>query len=507
MAATAVPLRSRRSTRRRPLLRVGDERLVARVRAGDDDAFEAIYDRYYFGLLAFCRHMLGSRDAAEDALQHSFASAYTALRAGDGIIDLRPWLYTIARNRCLSALRAQRDEVSTDGFEPSPRAFDGLAGEIQLRADLRDLIDDLQRLPEDQRAALVLFELGDQSHEQIAEVLDVRREKVKALVFQAREALLRARRARAQPCTEVRERIATLSGEVPRRSVLRSHIDRCDGCAAFEHEVRRQRAAFAAILPVAPTVGLKASVLAVFGGGGAAAAGGAGATVAGSVAAGGTTVGLASLGAKGVVTKVLAVVALAGGTNEARVGTEREPSHRSPARQRATVPAAAVPTGAAAVRLREPARRFVGSPVLRHFAARKEHSAAEHAPALQRVPAAPAPAPVASHAAPPPAQPSAAAPEATQQAPAPAAPTPATSGADQQQAPDAPDTSAATSAPAATQQAPETPAPAAAPAPAAPAATPETPAPAAPAAPASTAVTPDAATAAAAAATTAQATA
>ena len=322
------PTPFRPGARRRARLRVRDERLVARVRAGDDDAFEAIYDRYYLSLLAFCRHMLGSRDEAEDALQHSFASAYSALRGGDGVEDLRPWLYTIARNRCLSALRAQREELCADELELRPNAFDGLAGEIQLRADLRDLVDDLQRLPENQRAALVLFELGDQSHEQIAAVLGVRREKVKALVFQAREALLRARRARDEPCADVRERVAT--GDVPRRSVLRSHIDRCPNCAAFEHEVRRQRAAFAAIMPVAPTVGLKASILAAMGCGGAAAVGGTGATVAGSVAAGGTTVGLASLGAKGVVTKVLAVVALAGGTTETHVTTlsARRPTRR-----------------------------------------------------------------------------------------------------------------------------------------------------------------------------------
>ena len=64
--------------------RVGDDRLVARVRAGDDAAFEIIYDRYYRGLLAFCGHMLGSRQEAEDALQHSFASAYRALRGRRG---------------------------------------------------------------------------------------------------------------------------------------------------------------------------------------------------------------------------------------------------------------------------------------------------------------------------------------------------------------------------------------------------------------------------------------
>jgi RNA polymerase sigma factor (sigma-70 family) len=316
---------------------MGDERLVARVRAGDHDAFEAIYDRYYLGLLAFCRHMLGSRDEAEDALQQSFASAYRALRDGTGVVDLRPWLYAIARNRCLSALRAQRDQVTVDAVDLSA-PFDGLPAEIARRAELRELVEDLQRLPDDQRAALVLFELGDQCHGQIAEVLGVRREKVKALVFQAREALLRARRAREASCSEVREQLSSLTGDVPRRGILRGHIERCPGCAAFELEVRSQRAAFSAILPVAPTVGLKASVLALFGGGGAAAAGGAGvsagagagagagaAAVAGSVAAGGTTVGIASLGGKTVVAKALAVVALAGGATDAKVDRHHAP--------------------------------------------------------------------------------------------------------------------------------------------------------------------------------------
>ena len=94
-----------------------------------------------------------------------------------------------------------------------------MAAQIEQRADLRDLVEELQRLPDDQRAALVLFELGDESHEQIAAVLGVRREKVKALVFQAREALLRARAARETPCVEIREQLATLTGRVPRRSI------------------------------------------------------------------------------------------------------------------------------------------------------------------------------------------------------------------------------------------------------------------------------------------------
>ena len=361
MAATAVHVHSPGPARARRLPRVGDDRLVARVRAGDDAAFEIIFDRYYGGLLAFCGHMLGSRQEAEDALQHSFASAYRALRAGaSGDIELRPWLYTIARNRCLSALRAQRAQVSADRLEAEPGPFEGMSAQVQLRADLRELVDELQRLPDDQRAALVLFELGDESHAEIAAVLGVRREKVKALVFQAREALMRAREAREAPCVEIREQLATVTGRVPRRSMARSHIDRCPGCAQFERDVRHQRAALAAILPVVPTVGLKASVLGfAVGGGSAVALGGAGAgggatvaaggalaagglggggvagsagaaaagaigtagaaTVATGLATGGGGMGLASLPAKGVVAKILAVVALGGGGAQAQV--------------------------------------------------------------------------------------------------------------------------------------------------------------------------------------------
>jgi RNA polymerase sigma factor (sigma-70 family) len=339
MAATAVPLRSRRRPRGRSVRRVGDERLVARVRAGDDEAFEAIYDRYYLGLLAFCRHMLGSRHEAEDALQHSFASAYRALRGSESDVELRPWLYTIARNRCLTALRSRRDELDIDRLDLERGSFDGLPLQIQVRAELRELVDELQRLPEDQRAALVLFELGDHSHDEIAAVLGVRREKVKALVFQARSGLLRARRARDASCDEIREQLSSLLSGLPKRGIVRAHVDRCEACAAFAREVRGQRSALAAILPVVPTAGLKASVLgfALGGGGGAVAI--TGATVGGGAAAGGGVValgtagvatvaggvvtgtsnfapGLGALGAKGLVTKLLTVVAVAGGTGD-----------------------------------------------------------------------------------------------------------------------------------------------------------------------------------------------
>jgi RNA polymerase sigma factor (sigma-70 family) len=265
---------------------------VARVRAGDDEAFEAIYDRYARGLLAFCHQLLASREEAEDALQQSFGSAYTTLRSSDRGVELRPWLYTIARNRCLSMLRSRRKDVSLDGAQDCGGVADGLTEEVQRRSDLRELMDDLRRLPDDQRAALVLFEFGDLPHDEIAAVLDVRREKVKALVFQAREGLIRARQARELPCTEMRQQLATLSGKVPRRSMLRRHVDRCPSCAMFESQVDRQRAGLAIIFPVLPTVGLKGIILGSAVGRGAAAAGG-------SVGAGGCAAVLGGAGGGG----------------------------------------------------------------------------------------------------------------------------------------------------------------------------------------------------------------
>src|SRR3954452_16094986 len=275
MATTAVPLASRSRLRQWAVDEGGDAPLIAQVRAGDPAAFEVVYERHATKLLAFCRHMLGNQQEAEDALQQVFVSAYDGLRRSREAIELKPWLYTIARNRCLSVLRARRDHVSggDDALDGLPGS-DGLAAQVQRRSDLQDLVGDIQRLPEEQRAALVLFELEDRRHDEIAQVLGVKRDKVKALVFQAREGLQRAKRAREASCTKVREELSVLTGVLPSRSQARAHLDHCPSCTAYASDVRHQRAALALVLPVVPSAGLKAAVLgSVFGGGGVGAPG------------------------------------------------------------------------------------------------------------------------------------------------------------------------------------------------------------------------------------------
>ena len=341
----------------RPRLAVGgaESELLARVRSGDDSAFEALYDAYHRRLLAFCQHMLGSREEAEDVLQHTFLAAYRSLSAGYEVLELKPWLYTIARNRCLSVMRARREEVELDEGAP---ATEGLAAEVDRRADLRMLVRDVQRLPPDQRAALVLFEVGDHSHKEIAAVLGVRRDKVKALVFQAREALMGWRTARETPCAHVREELATVRARALGRATIRRHVELCSGCADYEAAVRSQRAALAIALPVAPAAaGLRAAVL-------GSAAGGSG--LGAAVGAGGATSaagGLAGLGVNALAAKVLLVTALVGGAGVARHATaDQEQQHRAvsatpgpraappPTAARLTVTSAAAASAAATAR-------------------------------------------------------------------------------------------------------------------------------------------------------------
>jgi RNA polymerase sigma factor (sigma-70 family) len=302
------PLGSRR------LLRLaGDDRLVAQIRRGSEAAFEVAFERHSPGILAFCRHMLGSREEAEDAVQHTFAAAYRDLqRGGDRELVLKPWLFTIARNRCLSVLRA-RHELPQEHTEV---ATSGLTEQVEQRAELRELLADIRELPDEQRAALLLAEVGGLAQADIASVLGCEAARVKALVYRARSGLIARRDARELPCEQVREQLSELRGGSLRRTELQLHLRECAGCREFREQVKRQRQMLAVALPVAPTLGLKSSVLGAVGiGGGAAAAGG--------VAAGGAAVGGGA--ALAGVAKVAAVALIAAG-GTAVVVHERQPA-------------------------------------------------------------------------------------------------------------------------------------------------------------------------------------
>ena len=145
-----------------------------------------------------------------------------------------------------------------------------LPEEVERRSDLRDLLADIARLPDDQRVALVLAELEDLDHAEIAEVIGCRRDKVRALVYQARSSLAGWREARDLSCREVRAELATARGGELRRAHLQRHLALCDECTAFRREVDRQRRKVALLVPPLPlALGMKEAAAAAAGVGGA----------------------------------------------------------------------------------------------------------------------------------------------------------------------------------------------------------------------------------------------
>lgn len=252
---------------RSPLLRLqSDERLVALLRRGNHHAFEALVSRYQARLLAFCRHMLSSREDAEDVLQEVFAAAFNAILADEREINVRPWLYRIARNRSLNHLR-RTQAVGVDSMDVHLSEFGATtADKVHKREEFRLLVADVQELPETQRTALLLREIDALSYEQIAEAMETTVPSVKSLLVRARVSLAEASEARLLSCDEVRLELGQVAEGLGRTTApVRRHLRTCERCAAFRKQLRQTNKALAALLPVGPLLLLKKTLLAHLG--------------------------------------------------------------------------------------------------------------------------------------------------------------------------------------------------------------------------------------------------
>jgi RNA polymerase sigma factor (sigma-70 family) len=271
--------------RRSRVLRLqGDERLVALIRAGHDRAFEALFDRYHSRLLAFCQHMLSSKEDAEDVLQDVFVAAHKAMLGDNRRINVRPWLYRIARNRCLNHLRRPVPE-GQDSMDILPHENGASTLErVQNREEFRRLIADVGHLPETQRTALLLREVDAMSYEEIAQAMDTTVPSVKSLLVRARITLAEASQARLLTCGEVQLELAEAAEGLRKASgPVRQHVRGCEGCADFRSQLRTDSKALSAIAPLGVFALFKDAVIAKL----AAITGGGGSTAGGGAAAGG----------------------------------------------------------------------------------------------------------------------------------------------------------------------------------------------------------------------------
>jgi RNA polymerase sigma-70 factor (TIGR02960 family) len=193
---------------------VVSEDALNRARGGDEKAFRELTDPYRAELQLHCYRILGSLQDAEDQLQETLLAAWRGLKGFEGRASLRAWLYRIATNRCLNALRdrgRRPQEVSSMGeppeptrrvepnwLEPFPDALlEGLADTgpgPEARYETREsvglaFVAALQHLPPRQRAALVLRDVLGFHTAEVAGMLDSSEASVKGALQRARATL------------------------------------------------------------------------------------------------------------------------------------------------------------------------------------------------------------------------------------------------------------------------------------------------------------------------------
>ena len=193
------------------------------------------------------------------------AAALRGLKGESREIKLKPWLFRIAHNECVSLLRTRRPHVSmTRRVEVvAPEGADAAT-----RERLRQLVADLRELPDAQRGALVMRELSGLGYDEIAVVLGGSVAAARQTVFEARSTLHDLAEGRAMDCDAVRRALSDADGRVLRGRKLRAHLSDCGSCRDFRALIgtrRRDLACLAPPLPVAAAVGLMHQLL---GGGG-----------------------------------------------------------------------------------------------------------------------------------------------------------------------------------------------------------------------------------------------
>lgn len=164
-----------------------DARLAMLTTEGNDRAFEAIVERYRRTLHRYLRRML-QEARSEDALQQTFIKAWTALGAGGiEVKDLKPWLYRIAHNTALDALK--KAGYDYDELQESLRSADAPDIDLERRTVMRETLAGMAALPDRQREALLRVAVEGQSRAQVAHDLGLSDGAVRALVHRARMTL------------------------------------------------------------------------------------------------------------------------------------------------------------------------------------------------------------------------------------------------------------------------------------------------------------------------------
>ena len=280
---------------------LSDERLARLAAKGDRAAFGVVFDRYHRELYRYCLSLLRNPDDASDALQSAMVRALNALEGETREIALRPWLYRIAHNESISLIR-RRQPAGPDA-ELHRATSPDVAARAEARAEIGQLLDDIRALPERQRGALVMRELGGLEYTEIAAALETSPAAAKQVIYEARRALFELAKGRDMDCDGVRRMLSDGDGRTARGRGLRAHLRGCSDCRDFQALTTTRRSALSSLLPGMP-VGAAALVRGLVAGGGSSGASGLG-----------TMAGLSAPVAFKSITTIVAAVAVGAGAS------------------------------------------------------------------------------------------------------------------------------------------------------------------------------------------------
>lgn len=164
-----------------------DPELLSLMHSGDRGAFAEIYRRYRRALYAFCVRLLSDTQAAEDAVHETFLKLSAGSEAISQPSALKSWLYSVARNEALMALRRRRDGGDSDAGSVWD---DETPLSLAEKEDVRNLVQSaLAHLKLEYREVILLREFEGLSYGEIASVTGDSASSVKSRLFKARRAL------------------------------------------------------------------------------------------------------------------------------------------------------------------------------------------------------------------------------------------------------------------------------------------------------------------------------
>lgn len=159
-----------------------------KLKTGDKDSFDLLYQDYYLVLYRTALLILGNREDAEDVLQDTFVSIYKKAKTLSDFEKLKPWIFSILKNTSYTRYKKRKrefpDEFVLDKAEESPTYL----GEDDF-AEKSEIQDALMTLKEKEREVLVLYYYNDFSIEEIASICKTFQGTVKSRLFRARKNL------------------------------------------------------------------------------------------------------------------------------------------------------------------------------------------------------------------------------------------------------------------------------------------------------------------------------